>query len=229
MVQVKICGINTAEALGAAVDSGAAFVGFVFYPPSPRAVTPAQARDLAVLVPASVRKVGLFVDPDDATLERTLAVVTLDLLQLHGSETPERVAQIRARFGKPVMKAIKVAGAADLDQVAAFEPVVDWLLFDGVPPKDKKNALPGGNAAQFDWTLLTGKRFARPWMLSGGLDPGNIAEAIRVSGAACVDVSSGVEHRPGLKDPSRITAFIRAARGDGKKVEPRRHEGTKEE
>ncbi|MCK6453667.1 MAG: phosphoribosylanthranilate isomerase [Alphaproteobacteria bacterium] len=228
-VKVKICGINAADALGAAVDSGADFVGFVFYPPSPRAVTPEQAHDLASRVPASVRKVGLFVDPDDALLERTLAVVALDLIQLHGRETPERVAQIRARFGKPVMKAIKVAAAADLDRAAAFEAAADWLLFDGVPPKDMKNALPGGNAALFDWSLLKGRSFARPWMLSGGLDPANIAEAIRTTEARCVDVSSGVESRPGVKDPARIRAFIRAARGIGKEDEPRRHEGTKKE
>lgn len=212
-VQVKICGINAPDALGAAIDAGAAFVGFVFYPPSPRAITPEQARDLAARVPAGVQKVGLFVDPDDATLERALGVVSLDLLQLHGRETPERVAEIRKKFAKPVMKAIKVAAAGDLDLAADFESVTDWLLFDGVPPKDKKNALPGGNAAQFDWSLLQGRHFARPWMLSGGLDAGNVAEAIRATGAICVDVSSGVEHRPGLKDPARITAFIRAACG----------------
>ncbi len=212
MVRVKICGINAADALGAAVEAGTDFVGFVFYPRSPRAVTPEAARDLAARVPASVKKVGLFVDPDDALLQRTLAVVPLDLIQLHGRETPERVAQIRARFGMAVMKAIKVAAAADLDQAAAFEPVADWLLFDGVPPKDMENALPGGNAARFDWALLRGRRFARPWMLSGGLDPANIAEAIRATAAPCVDVSSGVESRPGVKDPARIRAFIRAAR-----------------
>ena len=215
MVQVKICGINAPDALKAAIDAGAAYVGFVFYPPSPRAVTPEQARDLAARVPAAVKKVGLFVDPDDALLERTLSVVSLDLLQLHGHETPERVAAIRQKFGKPVMKAIKVAVAGDIDRAADFESVTDWLLFDGVPPKDKKNALPGGNAAHFDWSLLKGRSFTRPWMLSGGLDPANIAEAIRRTGAACVDVSSGVEHRPGQKDPARIAAFIAAARSKG--------------
>ena len=208
-----MCGINAPDALRAAVDGGADFIGLVFYPPSPRAVTPEQARELAGFAGARVKKVGLLVDPEDAVIERILAFVKLDMLQLHGRETPGRVAEIKKRFGLPVMKAIKVAVASDLDMVASFEPVSDWLLFDGVPPKDKKNVLPGGNAAQFDWTLLTGRRFALPWMLSGGLDPANVAEAIRISGALCVDVSSGVETVPGRKDPAKIAAFIKAARG----------------
>jgi phosphoribosylanthranilate isomerase len=213
MVQVKICGVNSPDAAKAATDNGADFIGLVFYPPSPRAVTPERARELAALAGAQVKKVGLFVDPDDLLLERTLFAAKLDMLQLHGRETPARAAEIRKRFGLPVVKAIKVAAAGDLDAAQAFETVSDWLLFDGVPPKDKKNALPGGNAAPFDWTLLRGRRFSRPWMLSGGLDPSNVAEAIRVSGAPCVDVSSGVETHPGLKDPARIAAFIRAAKG----------------
>ena len=150
MVQVKICGINAPDALHAAVDGGADFIGVNFYPPSPRAVTPEQARDLAALASARVKKVGLFVDPDDALLERTLSVVKLDMLQLQGAETPARMTEIKKRFGLPAMKAIKVAVAADLNAVDDFASVADWLLFDGVPPKDKKNVLPGGNAAQFD-------------------------------------------------------------------------------
>jgi phosphoribosylanthranilate isomerase len=213
MVKVKICGINAPDSLRAAVDGGADFIGLVFYPPSPRAVTPEQARDLAAFAGTRVKKVGLLVDPEDVTIERILAHVKLDMLQLHGKETPARVAAIKKRFGLPVMKAIKVATAADLDGAAAFEPVADWLLFDGVPPKDKKGVLPGGNAAQFDWTLLKGRKFALPWMLSGGLDPENVADAIRISGAPCVDVSSGVETRPGKKDPAKIAAFIKAAKG----------------
>lgn len=212
MVQIKICGINAPDALRAAVDGGADFIGFVFYPPSPRAVTPEQARELAGFAGGRVKKVGLLVDPEDATIKRILAHVKLDMLQLHGKETPQRVAAIKKRFGLPVMKAIKVATASDLDAAAAFAAVSDWLLFDGVPPKDKKGALPGGNAAQFDWTLLKGRAFALPWMLSGGLDPANVAEAIRISGAPCVDVSSGVETRPGRKDPAKIRAFIEAAK-----------------
>lgn len=211
-VQVKICGIKSAEAMAAVVDGGADFVGLNFYPPSPRAVTPAEAASLIALAPAGLRKVGLFVDPDDALLEHTLAAATFDMLQLQGRETPERIATIRARFGIPVMKALKIAGAADFDLAREFAAVADWLLFDGTPPKDQKNALPGGNAARFDWTLLHGRSFAKPWMLSGGLDPANVAEAIRIAGASCVDVSSGVESAPGKKDPDRIRAFIRAAK-----------------
>ncbi|MGQ0676793.1 MAG: phosphoribosylanthranilate isomerase [Rhodospirillales bacterium] len=212
MVQVKICGINAPDALKAAVDGGADFIGLVFYPPSPRAVTPEQARALAGFAGTRVKKVGLLVDPEDAVIERILKSVALDMLQLHGRETPGRVADIKKRFRIQAMKAIKVAAASDLDAAAAFEPVADWLLFDGVPPRDKKFVLPGGNAAQFDWTLLKGRRFARPWMLSGGLTPENIAEAIRISGAPCVDVSSGVETAPGRKNPAKIAAFIGAAK-----------------
>ena len=213
MAQIKICGINSPEAVAAARDGRADFIGLVFYPPSPRAVTPEKARDLAMLAGAGIKKVGLFVDPDDFLLDRTLATVKLDLLQLHGKETPARVAEIKTRTGVMAMKAIKVAVAADLNAVGDFAAVADWLLFDGVPPKDKKNALPGGNAARFDWTLLRGRKFPKPWMLSGGLTPENVAEAIRISGAPCVDVSSGVEIRPGVKNPARIAAFIRAAKG----------------
>lgn len=213
MVQVKICGINAEAALDAAAESGADFVGLVFYPPSPRAVTPERAAALIARAPAEPGKVGLFVDPDDQTLARTLAVARLDMLQLHGRETPARVRAVRARFGLPVMKAVKIACAADLDAAAAFETAADWLLFDGVPPADRPDALPGGNAARFDWSLLHGRRFARPWMLSGGLDPDNVAAAIRATGAPCVDVSSGVETRPGVKDPARIRTFVAAAKG----------------
>jgi len=213
-VQVKICGIKSAEAMEAVVEGGADFVGLNFYPPSPRAVTPAEAASLIALAPAGLQKVALFVDPDDALLERTLAMARFDMLQLQGSETPERVAAVRARFGLPVMKALKIASAADFDLAQEFATVADWLLFDGTPPKDKKNALPGGNAARFDWMLLRGRSFAKPWMLSGGLDPTNVADAIRIAGAACVDVSSGVESAPGQKDPDRILAFIRAAKAE---------------
>ncbi len=214
-VQVKICGVKTAEALATAAEAGADFVGLNFYPPSPRAVAPAQAGALIALAPPGLTKVGLFVDPDDALLERTLSEAPLDMLQLQGRETPERVAAVRARFGRPVMKALKIATAADFDPVASFAAVADWLLFDGAPPKDRQNALPGGNAASFDWTLLQGRAFAKPWMLAGGLNPSNVAEAIRISGAPCVDVSSGVESTPGQKDLSLIRAFIRAARAAG--------------
>ena len=211
-VEAKICGINSPEALSAALGGGARFVGLVFYPPSPRAVTPEAAAGLARRVPAGVTKVGLFVDPDDDLLSGTLGRVALDLLQLHGAEAPRRVAEIRARFGLPVMKAVKVAKAADLDPAEAYLGVADRLLFDAKAPAAMTDALPGGNALAFDWRLLSGRTWSKPWMLSGGLDPDNLAEAVRISGARAVDVSSGVEERPGVKSAERIAAFLAAAR-----------------
>lgn len=212
-VAAKICGLNEAAAVAAAVAGGAGFVGFVFYPPSPRAVTPAAAAALAAAVPESVARVGLFVDPDDALLADTLAAVALDMVQLHGRETPARVAAIKARFALPAMKAVPVACAADLDAAAAYQEVADWLLFDAKPPAGMTGALPGGNALSFDWQLLAGRRWAKPWMLSGGLSADNLGEAVRVSGARAVDVSSGVEDRPGLKNPAKIAAFLDCAAG----------------
>ncbi len=214
-VEAKICGVNTPEALRAAIGGGAHYVGFVFYPPSPRSLTPEEAAPLAQAASGGVVRVGLFVDADDETLEQTIRRVPLDLLQLHGRETPERVGAIRRRFGLPVMKAIPVAAQADLDAAAPYIRVADRLLFDAKPPKDMKNALPGGNAVSFDWTLLSGRTWPLPWMLSGGLDPQNVAEAVRVAGAAAVDVSSGVEERPGLKDPQRIGLFLKSVRALG--------------
>jgi len=212
-VQVKICGISTPEAMTAALEGGAAFVGLVFYPPSPRAVTPAQAAALAALVPDDVVTTGLLVDADDATIEGILKEVPLDLLQLHGSESPERVAAVKARFGLPVMKVVKLRQPGDLEVVGPYLGVADRLLFDAKPPAELKGALPGGNALAFDWTLLAGTTWALPWMLAGGLTPENVARAIAVSGAPAVDVSSGVEDKPGVKNPSKIKAFLDAARG----------------
>jgi len=209
-VAVKICGLNDAAGVAAALDGGARYVGFVFYPPSPRAVTPAAAGALAAMVPRDVTVVGLFVDPDDALLDAALARVRLDLLQLHGGESPERVAAIRARTGRPVMKAVAIAAAADVDRAAAYEAVADRLLFDAKPPA-RADALPGGNGLAFDWRLIAGHRWQVPWMLSGGLTAESVAEAVATSGAQAVDVSSGVEDRPGLKSPARIAAFLAAA------------------
>lgn len=209
-VAAKICGINSAAAMAAAVDGGAAFVGLVFYPPSPRHVSPDEAADLAAAVPPAVTKVGLFVDADDETLAGTLERVPLDLLQLHGSEGPERVAEIKARFGLPVMKAVQVSGESDLAVADGYLEGADRLLFDAKPAADMAGALPGGNALSFDWRLLAGRDWALPWMLSGGLDAGNVAEAVATSGAAAVDVSSGVEDRRGRKDPVLIAAFLAA-------------------
>jgi phosphoribosylanthranilate isomerase len=208
---VKVCGLSEPAAVAAAVRGGARHVGFVFYPPSPRSVTPARAAALAAAVPAGVTTVGVLVDPDDAFLDALLAAVPLGVLQLHGRETPARVAAVRARTGRPVMKALKVADAADLAPVRDYAGVADLLMFDAKAPA-LPGMLPGGNGLSFDWRLLRGlDSGGRPWFLSGGLDASNLADAVAASGAATVDVSSGVESRPGVKDLGRLTAFLRAA------------------
>ena len=211
MTRVKICGVNDAAGFDAAVAGGADMIGFVFFPPSPRAVTPAGAAALSARASGGPERVGLFVDPDDALLDAVLAALPLDVIQLHGEESPVRAAAIGARTGRPVMKAIGVAVPADLDQLAAYAPVVDRFLLDAKPPPGA--ALPGGNAAAFDWRLTAGRAIPRPWLLAGGLTPLTVAEAIRQSGAPGVDVSSGVERARGVKDPALIAAFIAAARG----------------
>ena len=210
-VAAKICGVKDRAALDAAVAGGAAYVGFVFFPRSPRNVTAADVGALAAALPGNVTAVALAVDPDDALIDAILAgAPDIAMFQLHGAETPARVAEVRARTGKKAMKAIKVSEAADLDAARSYLSVADMLLFDAKPPADMKNALPGGNAVSFDWTILSGRSWPLPWMLSGGLDPENVADAIRISGAPAVDVSSGVESAPGVKDPARISAFLRA-------------------
>ena len=210
-MQVKICGINDAAAMQAAAAAGADLIGFVFFPPSPRAVTPEQAASIAGPGPApGPAKVGLFVDPEDALIETVLAALPLDVIQLHGEETPARCAAIRARFGLPVMKALGIATAEDLAQLADYAPVVDRFLLDAKAPPGAP--LPGGNAAPFDWTLMAGRAIPRPWLLAGGLTPRNVADAIRVSGAPGVDVSSGVERARGVKDAGLVAAFVGAAR-----------------
>lgn len=207
-VAAKICGLTSAEAIAAAVAGGARFAGFVFYPPSPRDLTPDQAAKLMSGLAPGITRVGVFVDPDNATLESVLAKAPLDLLQFHGSETPERLAAVKDRFRLKVMKAIKVAGETDLQAAKAYLSVADWLMFDAKPPKDFQGALPGGNALAFDWELLRAKTWPLPWMLSGGLNVDNLAEAARISRAEVLDVSSGVERRPGEKDPEKIRAFL---------------------
>ena len=209
-VQAKICGITTPDAMQAAVAGGARFVGLVFFPKSPRYVAPALAADLARAVPTGVRIVGLFVDPEDEELEHVLASVPIDMIQLHGGETPARVAEIRGRFQMPVVKAVAVAEPADLERARAYEDAADRLLFDAKPPKNVA-ALPGGNGIPFDWSLLAGKSWRLPWMLSGGLTPANLAAAVAATGACAVDVSSGVEDRPGHKDPALVTRFLQEA------------------
>jgi phosphoribosylanthranilate isomerase len=211
-VLAKICGLKTPETVAAAVAGGAALIGFNFYGRSPRCVDPATVKQLEASVPSVVRKVGLLVDDSDARIAEILSNCDLDLLQLHGHETPERVTEIRARFGKPVIKVIAVSDAADLDRATAYESLVDYLMFDAKPPKAMTNALPGGNALSFDWTLLSGRRFQRPWLLAGGLTADNLIEAVRISGAPMIDVSSGVEDRPGEKNVSKIKAFLDASR-----------------
>lgn len=211
-IAVKICGLNSAEAVAAAVSGGARFVGFVFYPPSPRSLTPDEAAALALGVAPGITRVGVFVDPDDATLDTILAKVPLDLLQFHGAETPTRLGAIKDRFRRKVMKAIKVSGEIDLQGAKDYFAVADWLMFDAKPPKDLQNALPGGNALVFDWQLLRQRTWPLPWMLSGGLTVDNLAEAARISRAEMVDVSSGVERRPGEKDPDKIRAFLARSR-----------------
>lgn len=209
MAQVKICGLREAAHVAAAVEAGARYLGFVFFPKSPRAILPAQAAALAADVPPGVARVGLFVDPGDALLEATLAAAPLDLIQLHGAESPARVSQIKARFGLPVMKAVGIAGPEDLDALWDYALVADMLLVDAKPPKDA--VLPGGNGLAFDWRLLVGRKWLKPWLLAGGLTPANVAEAIRLTGAPGVDVSSGVETAPGVKDAALIRDFIREA------------------
>jgi phosphoribosylanthranilate isomerase len=214
-IAAKICGLTTPEAMDAARDHGAAFVGFVFYPRSPRHVTPEQAADLAGRR-GTAQAVAVTVDLDDAALAEILEAAPIDLVQLHGSETPERVAEVRARFGRPVMKSIAVGGPDDLARAEAYAGVADRLLFDAKPPRQAPDALPGGNALAFDWQLLAGRSWPVPWMLSGGLDAGNVAEALRISGARAIDVSSGVESEPGRKDPAKIAELLCAVA----KVEP---------
>ncbi len=209
-LQVKICGINSADALEAAARGGARHIGLNFYPPSPRSVSPELAKELARAVPTGVRAVGLFVEPSDADLEDIISQVPLDTIQLHGDETPGRVAEIRAQTGIPVMKAIRVGQAADLDGVSDYEAVVDSILFDARLPKSV-SSLPGGNGVPFDWSLLAGLTLSKPWMLSGGLTSANLAEAVEQTGADRVDTASGVEDRPGHKTPALIGEFLAVA------------------
>ena len=210
-VKAKICGLNHPAAVAAAVAGGASHVGFVFYPPSPRSIDPLKAASLAAGVPEGIAKVGLFVDASDEDIARTLSEARLDMLQLHGDETPRRVKDVRRKFGKPVMKALRVASAADIAAADEYLPAVDWLLFDAKPPPEMKNALPGGNAISFDWSLIAGRGWSKPWMLSGGLNMGNLANAVRITGAKTVEVSSGVEDAPGRKNPDKIAAFLKLA------------------
>lgn len=208
-INVKICGVTRPQDIAAVVDAGARYIGLNFFPKSPRYVTPEKAAELAALTPEGICKVALVVNATDAELDALTAVVPIDMLQLHGSETPERVAEIKARYGLPVMKAVGVGGPEDLAALDAYSGVADQLLVDTKPPKGAD--LPGGNGLAFDWTLIAGRRWPVPWMLAGGLTAETVAEAIRVTGARQVDVSSAVESAPGVKDEALIQAFCRAA------------------
>jgi len=210
-VIVKICGLTTPQTVAASLDAGADMLGFVFFPKSPRHIAPESAAALAAPARGRARIVALTVDPDDAELDRIVAALSPDLLQLHGRETPQRCAAIRARTGVGVMKALGVADSADLAVVPAYAAVCDRLLIDAKPPKGA--ALPGGNGVAFDWRLLDGFAPGAPWLLSGGLTAENVGQALRLTRAPGVDVSSGVESAPGVKDVEKIRAFARAARG----------------
>ncbi|EEB83575.1 phosphoribosylanthranilate isomerase [Roseobacter sp. GAI101] len=209
-IHVKFCGLRSIADIDAAAQAGARYVGFVFFAKSPRNVTLEEAATLALEVPQGICKVALTVNADDAFLDALTATVAIDMLQLHGHETPERVAEVKARYGLPVMKAVGVADASDLPQLETYMRVADQILVDAKPPKGAD--LPGGNGLAFDWRLIAGRRWPKPWMLAGGLTPENVAEAARMTGARQVDVSSGVEATAGVKDAALIAAFGKAAK-----------------
>ena len=213
MVTVKICGLSSAASLGAALDAGADMVGFVFFEASPRHVTLDRARALGGQVAGRARKVALTVDADDDALAAIIEAASPDMLQLHGNETPQRVADVQARFGLPVMRALGLATPRDVDQIAQFDGVADYLLFDARAPQSATR--PGGNGESFDWTLLRGLVPRRPWLLAGGLRADTIADAMRATGARGFDVSSGVETTPGVKDLAEIARFVARARHAG--------------
>lgn len=207
-ITAKICGLSTPETFGAAIKGGASHVGFMFYAPSPRNLTMDRAAALAALVPGNVARVGVFVNADDALLDAAVAAGRLDALQLHGAETPERVATIRQRFGLEIWKVVPVKTSADLAGALPYRAVADRILYDAKTPSSAP--LPGGMGVRFDWKLLEGVRHPLPWALSGGLDAGNVGDAVGITGAPLVDVSSGVESAPGVKDVDKIAAFLQA-------------------
>ena len=210
IIGVKICGLTSPDAIDAAVRAGASYGGLVFHPRSPRFVTLEQASTLAARMRGKLKIVALICDMDDAGIEAVIAAVKPDLLQLHGSESARRVAYIRGKFGVPMIKALPVADVSDLAAAAEYESTADMLMFDARAPKGA--AYPGGHGAAFDWKILSGRTFTRPWFLAGGLDPGNVARALELSGAQMVDVSSGVESAPGVKDAVRIADFVNATK-----------------
>ena len=210
-VGVKICGLRSHAQIDSAIAAGASYIGLNFFAKSPRSVTIAEATPLAAAMPFGVAKVALVVNPDNAMLDALAAQVAIDIIQLHGSETPDRVTEVKTRYGLPVMKVVGVADADDLPQLDTYAHVADMLLVDAKPPKGAD--LPGGNGLAFDWRLIANRRWPVPWMLAGGLNPDNVAEAIKMTGAPIVDVASGVESAPGIKDPAKMAAFVANARG----------------
>ena len=211
-VEVKICGLDRPETVDGAVNAGAEMLGFVFYPPSPRNLTASAASRLTNRVPAGVKRVGLFVDPIDEMITTVLNQNVLDLIQLHGNEPPERVAEIKDITRLKVIKVLKVTDIRDLKYVSVYQGVAEWLMFDALAPKDMKGALPGGNALSFDWNILARANIPTPWILAGGLNLENVKEAMSTSGAKVVDVSSGVEKQPGVKCVEKIQSFIQAVK-----------------
>lgn len=211
MIRVKICGVRDARAIDASVAAGATYLGLNFFEPSPRFVPFADAAGLAGNVPPGIAKVALSVDATDAELDQITGTVPVDMLQLHGSETPARIGELKARYGLPVIKAVPVAVADDLQFLPSYEQVADQILLDAKPPVGSE--IPGGHGVPFDWRLIAGRRWSVPWMLSGGLTPDNVAEAISLTGATQVDVSSGVEASRGVKDTGLIASFLSAAQG----------------
>jgi len=209
-VSVKICGLATVDDVRACADAGANYMGLVFFEKSPRNITLPAARELALAAPLGLAKVALVVNPSDAELDAIIATVPLDMLQLHGRETPERVAEVKARYGLPVMKAVGIADEDDLPKLESYFGVADQILVDAKPPKGGE--LPGGNGLSFDWRLIAGRRWPCPWMLAGGLTPENVAEAVKMTGAKQVDVSSGVEDAPGQKNAKLIQKFVQSSR-----------------
>ena len=209
-VSVKICGISTVDDVRACAGAGANYMGLVFFEKSPRNITIPAARDLALAAPMGLAKVALVVNPSDAELDAIAGIVPLDMIQLHGRETPERVAEVKARYGLPVMKAVGIADANDLPKLESYFGVADQILVDAKPPKGGE--LPGGNGLSFDWRLIAGRRWPCPWMLAGGLTPENVAEAVKMTGTKQVDVSSGIEDAPGQKNAELIQKFVQSSR-----------------
>lgn len=210
-IQTKICGLKTPEAVKAACDNGADFLGFNFFPQSPRFIDAATAASLAPHVTGNTKKVALFVNAEDSAIDEVLRLFPADIIQLHGHESPDRVEAIKGKFGRPIIKSFSIAEHDDLEEVSTYEAVADWFLFDARPPAGSD--LPGGNAHPFNWRLMKSARVMKSWFLAGGLTAANVREAIEQSGASMVDVASGVERTRGEKDPALIKAFLDAVRG----------------